>query len=63
MAYLEPFSLKSAKKAEIWNFCRFWKKMAGMTRKTTENDADIFTKNVSGDLNERHVKQMMHLEE
>jgi len=31
--------------------------------KTAENDADIFTKNVSGDLNERHVRQMMHLEE
>ena len=31
--------------------------------KTAENDADIFTKNVSGDLNERHVKQMMHLED
>ena len=31
--------------------------------KTAENDADIFTKNVSGDLNKRHVKQMMHLED
>ena len=31
--------------------------------KTVENDADIFTKNVSGDLNDRHVKRMMHFEE
>ena len=31
--------------------------------KTAENDADIFTKNGSGDLNKRHIKQMMHLEE
>ena len=31
--------------------------------KTAENDADFFTKNVSGDLNERHVNPMMHLED
>ena len=31
--------------------------------KTVNNNADIFTKNVSGDLNDRHVKRMMHLEE
>ena len=31
--------------------------------KTAENDSDIFTKNVSGDLNDRHVSQMMCAEE
>ena len=31
--------------------------------KTAENDADIFTKNVSADLNDRHVDQMMSMDE
>ena len=31
--------------------------------KTAENDSDIFTKNVSGELNDRHVNQMMSIED
>ena len=30
--------------------------------KTLENDADIFTKNVSSSVNDRHVERMMKIE-